>query len=124
MVLWTTCTGYVDNIILKEYETQRCCGGEIDLKEQLWRALDKRKQDVCICCPAFWQQEFKRWFDDQDVEKVYPDIKSVEKIEFHDDVNEKITNMRSKLSYTSAYKKKEHSFGQISFIPKALLVQS
>ena len=66
--------------------------------------LDKRKQDVSICCFVLWQQEFKRWFDGQDVETVYPDIKSVEKSEFQDDVNEKITNMKPNLLYTVAHK--------------------
>ena len=82
-------------------------------------ALDKRKQDVSICCPAFWQQGLGSWFDGQDVVKIYPDNAGFDKAEFQDDVNEKIANMRSKLSYTSACKRKAHCFGQISFISKA-----
>ena len=40
------------------------------------------------------------------------------KAELQHDVNEKVTNMMSKLSYTGACKRKEHLFGQISCIPK------
>ena len=46
-------------------------------------------------------------------------IEGVIKAEFQDDMNKNITNMKSKLSYTGARKRKHHSFGQISFIPKA-----
>ena len=92
---------------------------EIDLKEQLWFALMTIESWMCLSVALPCEQEFKRWFDDQDVEKVYPDIKSVEKSEFQDDVNEKITNMRPNLLYTVARKRTEHAFGQISFIPKA-----
>ena len=52
--------------------------------------------------------------------KVCLDTEGVIKIEFQDDVNEKITNIRLKLSYTGACKRTCHSFGQISFIPKAV----
>ena len=60
--------------------------------------LDKRKQDVVVVCPRCWQFESMKWFKDQDVERICPDNDGVIKIEFRDDVNEKINNMRSTLS--------------------------
>ena len=66
---------------------------------------------MCTCCSAYWHLEFKTWFNDQDVVKVYPDKTSVIKVEFQDDVNEKINNMWSKLSYTGDCKRNDHSFG-------------
>ena len=62
-------------------------------------AVIKRKQDGSICCPAFWQQEFKGWFDGQDVVKVYPDKEGLDMNVFQNDVHEKTTQMMSKLSY-------------------------
>ena len=77
---------------------------EIDLKEKLWFALLTIESWMCLSVALPCEQEFKRWFDGQDVETVYPDIKSVEKSEFQDDVNEKITNMKPNLLYTVAHK--------------------
>ena len=88
---------------------------EIDLKEKLWFALLTIESWMCLSVALPCEQEFKRWFDGQDVETVYPDIKSVEKSEFQDDVNEKITSMRPHLLYAVARER----IGQISFIPKA-----
>ena len=57
-----------------------------------------------MSCHAHWQIEFKKWFNDQDVEKIYHGKEGVTDGECQYDVNQKITNMRSELSYTGGCK--------------------
>ena len=44
-----TCTDCAEKtfIAMKDYKDQRCCGGEIDLKETLWCALLTRESRMC-----------------------------------------------------------------------------
>ena len=48
-------------------------------------------------------------------ERICPEEDGVIKIEFQDDVDEQITNMKSTLSCTGACEQTDHNFGQINF---------
>ena len=81
--------------------------------------VDTHKRDVGICCPAFWQHEFKTWFDGQDILKVFVCNVGLGETSVPDYLNGLITCMRTTLAYAGACKKAVHPLGHISFVPNA-----
>ena len=81
--------------------------------------LDKRKQDVVIMCPHYWQREFINWYNDQDVEDIMPTVEGVIDEKAQVKLIEAIEDVRKKLTYTGAVKRRSHRWGSFSFFHKA-----
>ena len=82
-------------------------------------ALDKRKQDVVIMCPHYWQREFINWYNDQDVEGIMPTVEGVIEDEAQVKLIEAIENVMKQLTYTGAVKRRSHRWGRLSFFFQA-----
>ena len=71
--------------------------------------VDKRKQDICICCPAVWQQEITNWFQKQDV-LTYQDFEDKEESELEKKENQPEPLLENKSGGRSAGRLHEIEF--------------